>query len=101
MRGLWSLQKTYGGIEHVFGAPKTAQFPYHDQFGRADYVAAGVGASYSMSDAVDLFFVCERMLHGRNGHKLDFSATIGVIWTFAAARRHGMGGASCSMPSEN
>jgi hypothetical protein len=100
LRGLWSLQKTYGGIDHVLNEGKMPDFPYHDQIERTDYVAAGVGASYSISDAIDLFVAAERMLHGRNGNKLNLSPTIGVTWTFAAARRHAASRPSSSTPSK-
>ena len=87
VRGIWSLQKTYGGIDLVKSAPPTGEyFLHHDQIARADYVAVGVGAAYALSDSVDLFFTGQKMLSGRNGHKLDFSPSFGITWSFSAAR---------------
>jgi hypothetical protein len=87
VRGLWSLQKTYGGLEIDLAHPLTGQqFLHHDQVSRNDYVAVGIGASYSLNETVDLFFAGQQMLHGRNGHKLDFSPTFGITWSFSALR---------------
>jgi hypothetical protein len=87
VRGLWSVQKTYGGLELIVGKPPTGEyFIHHDQITRTDYVSVGVGASYALKDTVSLFFAGQKMLHGRNGHKLDFSPTFGITWTFSAAR---------------
>jgi hypothetical protein len=93
VRGLWSLQKTYGGIDQVLGQPLTGDlFLHHDQLGRADFVAVGAGATYSLNDRVDLFASASKMLHGRNGHKLDLSPTVGMTWSFSTRRA-----ASCDM----
>lgn len=98
IRGMWSTQKTHGGLDLNLnlGQPITApQFvPHHDRIARVNYVMVGAGASYALTDSVDVFTAMQKTLNGRNGHKLDWSPSIGLTWSFSTARAD----KSCAMP---
>jgi hypothetical protein len=86
IRALGSLQKTYS-LLNIDGLVHSGPlWTHHDQILRDNYVNAGAGVSYALTDAVDVFAVGLRTLSGRNGHKIDLSTNVGVTWTFHSAK---------------
>lgn len=76
---------THGGIDFpANGLPGLAPEyrPNHDQIQRVHHLDLGVGAAYSMTDAIDVFGSFTRTVAGRNGHALDKGFTVGVSWGF-------------------
>lgn len=87
VRATWSAQKTYGGLDINPKIPLTGErYQQHDRVSRVNFVAVGAGASYALNDSVDLFMGAQKMLSGRNGHKLDWSPSLGLTWSFSTAR---------------
>jgi hypothetical protein len=85
VRVLASGQKTHGGIglDYLNLPPKgTPLFNYHDQIIADDYLNVGTGASYSVSESVDVFVIALRTIWGHNGHKMDLSFTTGIGYSF-------------------
>jgi hypothetical protein len=88
--GLSSGQRTHGGID-FFGPPSRAlltpeQFVHHDQIQRENQLTLGGGASYSVTESVDLFGSLMRTVAQRNGHALSRGVSVGLSWSFTTAR---------------
>jgi len=80
IRALVYWQYTHGGINVPI--PKTHPlFPYHDQLAAERFVNAGVGTSYQVSSAINLFALYNASVEGRNGHKLGRSANLGFAYS--------------------
>ncbi len=43
----------------------------------------GAGASYSISDSLDVFGSFSKLVAGRNGHALNRGITVGGSWSFS------------------
>jgi hypothetical protein len=89
-------QVTHGGI-NVPSNAKTALaelFPYHDQLARDNHINVGGGASWSVSNSIDVFGSAIRTVSMVNGHALSHSVTIGLAYTFVKAKRAPAGSAA-------
>ena len=67
--GIANAQYTHGGIDlPVVGLPglPAAQRPVHDQIDRSHHLNLGVGASFSLTDSMDVFGSFVRTVAGRN-----------------------------------
>jgi hypothetical protein len=95
---------THGGIDFPLAGlaalPLRYQ-PVHDIVQRVNYLHAGGGFAYSISDSVDLFGSFSRLVAGRNGHALNRGITLGASWNFSrqSARRTAAAGTGAP-PSE-
>ena len=84
--GLSVGQITHGGIDLTLTSRADlgpVVFSHHDQIDRVNFLNLGGGAAYSLTEATDIFGSWIRGVEQRNGHALDYSATVGVSWTFS------------------
>jgi hypothetical protein len=87
--GLTSGQITHGGID---ATPELAfdpiRFPVHDQITRDNYMTVGGGASYAISEKIDLFGSVVHALAAaqRNAHQVEYGVTAGLTWSFSTRR---------------
>lgn len=58
------------------------QFAQHDQIVREHYVNLSAGASFSLTDSVDLFGAFMKQLTGRNTHEVSRAVSVGISWAF-------------------
>jgi len=88
---LSSGEITHGGID-FYGQTLSRtllpadQFNHHDQIIRENLLTLGAGASYSVTESVDLFGSLAHTVAQRNGHVLDRGITAGVSWSFSTKR---------------
>jgi len=79
-------QITHGGIDFPLGGLPAlpAEFKLvHDIIQRVNYLHAGGGLAYSLSDSIDLFGSFTRLVAGRNGHALNRGISVGVSMGFS------------------
>ena len=91
LRALGAYNRTFGGINHdpvncTWCTPTSPLFLHHDQLLAERHVNLGVGANYAVNDRFDGFASVVRTVAGRNGHKMDIAAIVGVAWSFAPRR---------------
>ena len=84
--GMTAAQRTHGGID-FFGARSRAvlpreQYVHHDQIQRENMTTVGGGASYSLTDSLDLYGSLARNFAQRNGHGLTRGLSMGISWSF-------------------
>jgi hypothetical protein len=82
-------QVTHGGIDMVRNARVNLppeQFLHHDQISRINFLNVGAGASYSVTERIDVFGSMIRTVAARNGHLIDRGLTVGLSWSFSAGR---------------
>jgi hypothetical protein len=60
-------------------------FAHHDQISRESFTNVGGGASYSISDRMDVFGAFTKTVRGRNTHAVNRGVSVGVSWTFGAS----------------
>ena len=86
LMGLSAGQRTHGGIDFYGPASRAlltpAQFQHHDQITRENYLALGGGASYSITESIDLFGSLVHDVARRNGHGLTRGLSIGMSYSF-------------------
>ena len=88
--GLSSGQITHGGIDFLGGPIMKAiltpdQFLHHDQIQEENVLNVGGGASYSLTDSLDVFGSLLHAVAQRNGHELARGLQFGVSWSFTTA----------------
>ena len=95
LRALGAYNRTFGGINHdrvncTWCTPTSPLLFHHDQLLAERHVNLGVGANYAVNDRFDCFTSVFHTVAGRNGHKMDIAAIVGVAWSFAPrnAARH-------------
>jgi hypothetical protein len=80
---------THGGIDMPL-SPRASlpalQFMNHDRIQREDFLNLGGGASFALSDKVDLFGSMMHTVAGRNGHPIQRGLSLGLSWTFSTIR---------------
>jgi hypothetical protein len=82
-------QLTHGGIDMILNARvrlPAEQFLNHDRISRINYLNAGGGAGYSVSERIDVFGSFIRTLDARNGHLIDRGLSVGMTWSFSVRR---------------
>lgn len=89
--GLTSGQITHGGIDFLGGPVMRAiltpdQFLHHDQIQEENFFSVGGGASYSLTESLDIFGSMLHTVAQRNGHELARGVQVGVSWSFSTAR---------------
>jgi hypothetical protein len=87
---LSSAQITHGGIDFLGGPIMKAiltpeQFLHHDQIQEENMLSVGGGASYSLTDSLDLFGSLLHTVAQRNGHELSHGLQLGLSWSFTTA----------------
>jgi outer membrane protein W len=88
LRLLASAAKTQGGVDfNRVGGPTSPLFPVHDQLLREEHLNLGAGLSYSMTPSFDVYAMAFQMVRGKNGHKIDYSMTLGVAWNCGCSVR--------------
>jgi hypothetical protein len=87
--GLSSARLTHGGID----APPNPrvdlpplEYAYHDQIQREDFLNLGAGASFAVSERVDLYGSLIHTVTARNGHAIDRGISLGLSWSFSTGR---------------
>jgi hypothetical protein len=88
--GMTGGQRTHGGID-FYGAASRAiltptQFLHHDQIQRENMLTVGGGASYTLTESIDLFGTLAHTVSQRNGHGLTRGVTLGLSWSFMTPR---------------
>jgi hypothetical protein len=89
LMGLSSGQRTHGGID-FYGATSRAlltpeQFLHHDQITRENYLALGGGASYSITETIDIYGSVLHDVARRNGHGLTRGVNLGLSYSFSTS----------------
>ena len=84
--GMTNGQRTHGGID-FFGPASRAVLPpsvfvRHDQIQRENMLTVAGGASYSLTDSIDVFGSLAHTLLQRNGHGLTRGVSVGMSWSF-------------------
>lgn len=85
---LVAAQKGHSGIDTVANLPQfvpDVQVRNHDRISRDDFLNVGGGASFSVTERLDLFAAFLRQIAGRNGHKMNRSISLGVTWSVRRA----------------
>lgn len=87
---LSSGQRTHGGIDFL-APPSIASlgptlYPHHDQIDRNNVLGLGGGASYSLTESLDVFGSLMHAVIQRNGHGLTRGLSLGVSWSFTTPR---------------
>jgi hypothetical protein len=84
-----SARITHGGID----APPNPrvnltplEYLYHDQIQREDFLNVGGGASFALSEKVDLYGSLIHTAAARNGHAIDRGISLGLSWSFSTNR---------------
>ena len=89
--GLTSGQITHGGIDFLGSAIMRViltpdQFLHHDQIQQENFLSLGGGASYSLTESLDVFGSMLHTVAQRNGHELARGVQLGVSWSFTTSR---------------
>jgi hypothetical protein len=81
-------QLTHGGVDVSTNgrAELGPLFAVHDQIDRVNFLTVGGGASYTLTDTIDLFGSMMRTVAQRNGHVLNRGLSLGVSWGFTTKR---------------
>jgi hypothetical protein len=82
-------QLSHGGIDMVPNARvnlQPFQFLNHDRITRINFLNIGGGASYSLTERIDVFGSMIRTVAFRNGHLVDRGVSMGLSWSFTARR---------------
>jgi hypothetical protein len=80
-----SGQLTYGGIDIPFIGPiglPSVMRSEHDRIDRTHFLNVGGGASFSITDTVDVFGSFLTSVANRNGHSLTRGINVGMSWSF-------------------
>ncbi len=99
--GMFSGQRTHGGVDLSPTAGRTwpaERFRNHDRIVAEHYANVGGGMGWTVNDTIDVFGSLARTVTGRNTHKMDYAATVGVSIRlrkpaadpFSASRREGL-----------
>jgi hypothetical protein len=82
-------QITHGGIDFYGAASRLLLAPdvfaHHDQIQRENMLQLGAGASFSLSESIDVFGSWMRAVAQRNGHELNRGISVGMSWGFTTA----------------
>jgi hypothetical protein len=87
---LSSGQRTHGGID--FLAPPSLKslgpvlYPHHDRIDRNNVLGLGGGASYSLTESMDVYGSLMHSVIQRNGHGLTRGLSLGLSWSFSTPR---------------
>ena len=86
LMGLSSAQLTHGGIDFYGPISRTLlttdEFIHHDQITRENFLALGGGASYSITETIDLYGSIMHDVARRNGHGMTRGVSIGMSYSF-------------------
>jgi hypothetical protein len=89
--GMTTGQITHGGVDLPLGGPPalpTSYQPVHDVIQRVNFLKAGAGASYALTDTIDVFGSFAKQVEGRNGHHLGRAFTVGASFGFSTRWAH-------------
>jgi hypothetical protein len=79
-------QLTHGGIDFFGPASRatlpTSLFVRHDQIQRENMLTIAGGASFSLTDSIDVFGSLAHTILQRNGHELTRGVSAGMSWSF-------------------
>ena len=79
---------THGGIDMPL-APRASlpasQFLNHDRIQREEFLNLGGGASFALSNTIDIFGSLIHTVAGRNGHPIQRGVSLGLSWSFSTA----------------
>jgi len=101
--GLANGQVTHGGVDlppppcQLCPAPfptvpnvePALAFAHHDQIDRVNYLNLGGGATYGITDKVDIFGSLIHTVAQRNGHAIERGISLGLSWSFVTRREKG------------
>jgi hypothetical protein len=93
---------THGGIDFPLGGLAAVPLryqPVHDIVQRVNYLHAGGGFAYSITDSVDVFASFTRLVAGRNGHALNRGITLGASWNFSRRSARSAAAAGTGAPA--
>jgi hypothetical protein len=93
---------THGGIDFPLAglaAVPVRYQPVHDIVQQVNYLHAGAGVAYSITDSVDVFGSFSRLVAGRNGHALNRGITLGASWNFTRQTARRAAAAGTGAPS--
>lgn len=86
---LSSARVTHGGID-MPPNPRVnlpaLQYLHHDQIQREDFLNLGGGASFALSEKLDLYGSLIHTAAARNGHAIDRGISLGLSWSFSTNR---------------
>jgi hypothetical protein len=87
--GLAVSQYSHGGLDMSNINPKVSTNPYffnHDRITRYNSFNVGGGASYTISNAIDVYGALTNTQSGRNGHAVKYGLTFGMSYGFQGWR---------------
>lgn len=88
LMSLTAGQRAHGGID-LTSTSRTdlgPLFEHHDQIARVNFLNQGAGASYSLTEKLDLYGSLLRTVSERNGHAIDHGVSLGLTWSFSTQR---------------
>jgi hypothetical protein len=100
--GMLNGAYTHGGIDFPVGGLPAVPLQYravHDIVQHVNYLHAGGGVAYSITDALDVFGSFSRAVAGRNGHMLNRGVTIGASWNFSRGPGRSVAAAGTGAPA--
>jgi hypothetical protein len=83
--GLAIGQYSHGGIDMADITNRVSTNPYflnHDRITRYNSLNVGGGASYTISNAIDVYGALTNTVSGRNGHAVKYGVTFGMSYGF-------------------
>jgi len=88
LMSLTAGQRAHGGIDltPTSRVDLGALYQHHDQIARVNFLNQGGGASYSMTEKLDLYGSLLRTVSERNGHAIDHGVSLGLTWSFSTRR---------------
>jgi hypothetical protein len=89
LMGLSTGQLTHGGVDLTMNSRVDLGpllWSHHDQIDRLNFLNLGGGATYALTDKIDLFGSLIHTVAQRNGHALKYGATVGMTWGFSTRR---------------
>jgi hypothetical protein len=100
--GMLNAAYTHGGIDFPVGGLPAVPVQYrqvHDIVQQVNYLHAGGGFAYSITDSLDVFGSFSRLVAGRNGHVLNRGVTLGASWNFTRGAARNAASAGTGAPA--
>ncbi len=87
VRGIGTGNYTHGGLV-FYNSDLLRQAPleirqHHDQLAHSSGISLGGGLSYVLTGSTEIYAAYMRQVQGRSGHKIAYSLSFGVGWSFS------------------
>ena len=101
--GLTAGQMSHSGIDVTLNLAQIASaqtIQNHDRVSRDDFLHVGGGASFTLTDRLDLFGAFLTQVAGRNGHKTNRAVSGGLTWSLRRPNRGAGSGGAAPAPAD-